>query len=54
MTLIITGPVVFNVKNTNFGKIMEKYLIGLVACETERHTAVDIAKWTKKHWRQLA
>ena len=27
---------------------MEKALIGLVACESERHTAVNIAKWTKE------
>ena len=26
---------------------MEKALIGLVACETERHTAENITKWTK-------
>ena len=28
--------------------VMEKALIGLVACESERHTAVDIVKWTKE------
>jgi hypothetical protein len=28
--------------------IQEKALIGLVACESERHTAVNIAKWTKE------
>ena len=27
--------------------VMEKALIGLVACETERHTAENITKWTK-------
>ena len=27
--------------------IMEKALIGLVACESERHTAENIATWTK-------
>ena len=26
---------------------MEKYLIGLFACDTERHTAVNITKWTR-------
>ena len=26
--------------------VMEKALIGLVACEKERHTAVNITKWT--------
>ena len=25
---------------------MEKALIGLVACEKERHTAANIVKWT--------
>ena len=28
--------------------VMEKSLIGLVVCESERHTAVNIAKWTKE------
>ena len=28
--------------------VMEKALIGLVACETERHTAENIKKWTKE------
>ena len=28
--------------------ILEKALIGLVACETERHTGENIAKWTKE------
>ena len=27
---------------------MEKALIGLVACETERHTAENIKQWTEK------
>ena len=27
---------------------MEKALIGLVVCESERHTAENIAKWTKE------
>ena len=27
---------------------MEKALIGLVACESERHTAENIEKWTKE------
>ena len=27
-------------------KVIEKALIGLVACEKERHTAENIAKWT--------
>ena len=26
--------------------VMEKALIGLVACEAERHTAVNIKEWT--------
>ena len=26
--------------------VMEKFLIGLVAAETKRHTAVNITKWT--------
>ena len=26
--------------------VMEKALIGLVACESERHTAENIKKWT--------
>jgi hypothetical protein len=28
--------------------VMEKALIGLVACETERHTAENITKWTNE------
>ena len=28
--------------------VMEKALIGLVACEKERHTADNIKKWTKE------
>ena len=28
--------------------VMEKALIGLVACESERHTADNIKKWTKE------
>ena len=28
--------------------VMEKTLIGLVACEAERHTAEKITKWTKE------
>ena len=28
--------------------VMEKALIGLVACESERHTAENIATWTKE------
>ena len=28
--------------------VMEKALIGLIACEKERHTAVNIKKWTVK------
>ena len=28
--------------------VMEKALIGLVACESERHTAENIKKWTKE------
>ena len=28
--------------------VMEKALIGLVACEAERHTAVNIKKWTEE------
>ena len=27
---------------------MEKALIGLVACESERHTAENIEKWTEE------
>ena len=27
--------------------VMEKALIGLVACEMERHTAENITRWTK-------
>ena len=27
---------------------MEKVLIGLVACESERHTAANISKWTSE------
>ena len=27
---------------------MEKALIGLVACEKERHTTENITKWTKE------
>ena len=32
---------------------MEKYLIGLVAAEKERHTAENIAKWTKEALLQM-
>ena len=32
---------------------MEKALIGLVACESERHTAENIAKWTKEALEKL-
>lgn len=28
--------------------VMEKALIGLVACEKERHTAENISKWTEE------
>ena len=28
--------------------VMEKALIGLVACEKERHTAANIKKWTNE------
>ena len=28
--------------------VMEKALIGLVACEKERHTAANIEKWTEE------
>ena len=28
--------------------VMEKALIGLVACEKERHTAENITKWTNE------
>ena len=28
--------------------VMEKALIGLVACESDRHTAENIQKWTKE------
>ena len=28
--------------------VMEKALIGLVACESERHTAINITKWTNE------
>ena len=28
--------------------VMEKYLIALIACDSERHTAPNIAKWTKE------
>ena len=28
--------------------VMEKKLIGLVACEKEKHTADNIVKWTKQ------
>ena len=28
--------------------VMEKALIGLVACEAERHTAENITRWTKE------
>ena len=28
--------------------VVEKALIGLVACESERHTAVNISKWTNE------
>ena len=28
--------------------VVEKALIGLVACESERHTAENIKKWTKE------
>ena len=33
--------------------LMEKALIGLVACESESHTAVNIAKWTDEALEKL-
>ena len=34
--------------NTSETWVMEKALIGLVACEAKRHTAENITKWTKE------
>ena len=33
--------------------IMEKVLIGLVACESERHTAENIKVWTEETIKDL-
>ena len=33
--------------------VMEKALIGLVACESESHTAANISKWTKEALEQI-
>ena len=32
---------------------MEKALIGLVACESERHTAPSIKKWTEEALKDM-
>ena len=32
---------------------MEKALIGLVACESERHTAENITKWTNEALKSI-
>ena len=42
----ILGQFVVRYRTENW--VMEKALIGLVACETERHTAENIKKWTEK------
>ena len=33
--------------------VMEKALIGLVACESKRHTAENIKKWTDEALRDI-
>ena len=33
--------------------VMEKALIGLVACESERHTAPNIKKWTEEALKDM-
>ena len=33
--------------------VMEKALIGLVACESKRHTAENIKKWTEEALKDI-